>query len=74
MCKPDKLLESIEYYKIAYEVYPDIVALNQIALGYNLIGKQSKAKEYFSQMKEQAKKENNKAYIQAANQGIQRCE
>lgn len=74
MCKPDKVLESIEYYKIAYEVYPDIVALNQIALGYDLIGEKSKAKEFFSQMKEQAEKENNEAYVRAALQGIQRCE
>lgn len=74
MCKPDKVLESIEYYKIAYEVFPNIVALNQIALGYDLIGEKAKAKEYFTQMKEQAEKEGNEAYIQAAVQGIRRCE
>lgn len=74
MCKPDKVLESIEYYKIAYEVYPDIVALNQIALAYDLIGEKSKAKEFFSKMKDQAKNEKNEAYIQAAVQGISRCE
>ena len=74
MCKPDKVLESIEYFKISYEVYPNIVALNQIALGYDLIGEKSKAKDFFLQMKEQAENENNEAYIQSAVQGIQRCE
>jgi len=74
MCKPDKVLESIEYFKISYEVYPNIVALNQIALGYDLIGEKSKAKDFFLKMKEQAENENNEAYIQAAVQGIQRCE
>ena len=73
MCKPEKVLESIEYFKIAYEIYPDIVALNQIALGYDLIGDQLMAKEYFSRMKIQAEDENNDAYIQAAEQGIKRC-
>ena len=32
MCRPEKVLEAIEYFKIAYEVWPDIVVLNQIAL------------------------------------------
>jgi hypothetical protein len=73
MCKPEKVLESIEYFKIAYEVFPDIVALNQIAISYGLIGEKSMAKEYFSEMKEQAEKENNDAYIKAALQGIQMC-
>ena len=74
LCKPDKVLESIEYFKIAYEVYPDIVALNQIALGYDLLGEKSKAKEYFIHMKDQAEREDNQTYIQAALQGIQRCQ
>ena len=74
MCKPDKVLESIEYYKIAYEVFPDIVALNQIALGYDLIGEKSKAKKFYLLMKQQAEIENNKAYINAAVQGLNRCE
>lgn len=73
MCRPEKILEAIEYFKIAYEIYPDIVALNQIALGYDMIGEKTKAKEYFSLMKEQAKKENNVVYEQTAELGINRC-
>ena len=73
MCKPDKINEAIEYYKIAYEIYPDIVALNQIALGYDIIGEKLKAKEHFILMKKQAEKENNEAYLQAAELGINRC-
>ena len=73
MCKPEKINEAIEYYKIAYEIYPDIVALNQIALGYEMIGENSKAKKYYIVMKEQATKENNGVYEEAAESGINRC-
>ena len=74
MCKPDKVLEAIEYYKIACEIYPGIVALNQIAVKYLLLGEKSKAKEYFTKLKEQAEKENNEIYLQGALEGIRRCE
>ena len=73
MCKLVKINEAVEYYKIAYEIYPDIVALNQIALGYEMLGEKSQAIEYFILMKEQAEKENNEAYLQAAELGINRC-
>ncbi|MFC1580263.1 hypothetical protein ACFL4N_05060 [Thermodesulfobacteriota bacterium] len=73
MCKPEKVLESIEYFKIAYEVFPDIVALNQVAMGYEMVGDRKMAKKYFSLMKIQAEKENNEAYLSAAEQGIGRC-
>ncbi len=73
MCKPDKVLESIEYFKIAYDIHPDIVALNQIALGYELIGDKAMAKEYFIRMKIQAENEKNDAYVQAAEHGLGRC-
>ena len=73
MCKPDKIEEAIEYYKIAYDIYPDIVALNQIALGYEMFGEKLKATEYFLLMKEQAEKESNEAYVQASESGLKRC-
>jgi hypothetical protein len=70
MCKPEKLKESIEYFKIASEVFPDIVALNQIALGFEMLGETEKARDYFTQMKTQAESENSEAYLVAAEQGI----
>ncbi len=72
MCKPEKVKESIEYFKIAYEIFPDIVALNQIALGYEMLGENEKAKEYYTRMKSQAERESNEAYTRAAEQGIVR--
>jgi len=74
MCKPDKVKEAIEYFKIAYEVFPDIVALNQIALAYETVGEEQLAIEYYGRMKDQAQLENNDAYIQAAELGLGRCE
>lgn len=74
MCRPDKLNEAIEYFKIAYEIHPDIVALNQIALAYEMLGINSSAKEYFIKMKKQAENENNQAYIMAAEAGLKRTE
>jgi tetratricopeptide (TPR) repeat protein len=73
-CKPDRVKEAIEYFKIAYEVFPDIVALNQIALAYETLGEYQLAADFFERMKEQAQLENNDAYIQAADLGLGRCE
>jgi tetratricopeptide (TPR) repeat protein len=73
MCKPDKVKEAIEYFKKAYEIFPDIVALNQIALAYEFIGEKSVALDYFRRMKAQAEVDNNAAYSQAAELGISRC-
>ena len=74
MCKPDKVKEAIEYFKIAYEVFPDIVALNQIALAYESVGEEQLAVEFYQRMKDQAQTENNDVYIQTAELGIGRCE
>lgn len=51
MCRPDKVRESIEHFKKAYEIFPDIVALNQIALAYEMIGEFDAARQHFSLMK-----------------------
>jgi hypothetical protein len=72
--KPDKVKETIEYFKIAYEVFPDIVALNQIALVYEMVGEDQLAVEYYRRMKDQARLENNDVYIQTAELGLGRCE
>jgi tetratricopeptide (TPR) repeat protein len=72
MCRPDKVRESIEYFKKAYEIFPDIVALNQIALAYEMIGEFEAAREYFVLMKEQAEREANAAYLKAAELGFER--
>ena len=74
MCKPDRVKEAIEYFKIVYEVFPEIVALNQIALAYEAVGENQLAVEYYRQMKDQARLENNDAYIQAAELGLGRFE
>lgn len=72
-CKPAKVREAIEYFKIAYEVFPDIVALNQIALAHGMIGEEEQALDYFGRMKQQAQLENNDAYIHASDAGLERC-
>ena len=53
-------------------IYPDIVALNQIALSYEMIGEVHSAREYFTHMKQQALEESNSIYAQAAELGLNR--
>jgi hypothetical protein len=72
MCRPEKVRESIAYFKRAYEVYPDIVALNQIALSHEMLGEIEAARDYFTRMRLQALDENNHAYVQAAELGLGR--
>ena len=72
MCRPDKVREGIEYFKIAYEIWPDIVSLNQIALGYEMIGAAADATRYFERMLTQAESEHNTAYLDAAQRGLER--
>lgn len=74
MCKPDKVKESIELFAIAYEVFADIVALNQIAIAYEIIGEKQEAAGYFKRMKDQAEREKDDIYSQAAEAGLARCQ
>jgi len=74
MCRPGKVTEAIELFRIAYEVFPDMVALNQVALAYEIIGDKKSATEYFGKMKEQAGRENDDVYAQAAEAGLARCQ
>jgi len=73
MCKPDQVEEAIELFKIAYEVFPDMVALNQVAIGYEVIGEKHKAADYFARLKQHAERENNDIYTRAAAAGLARC-
>lgn len=73
MCKPDKVEEAIELFTIAYEIFPDIVALNQVALAFEILGNKQKAADYFARMKEQAEQESNDVYAQVAKAGLARC-
>lgn len=66
MCRPAKVREAIEHYRKAYETFPDIVALNQIAIAYEMLGELEQAREHYQRMKEQAERENNPAYLKAA--------
>ena len=72
LCRPQKVREAIEYFRIAYEVWPDIVALNQIALSYEMIGEAGDAREHFVRMLAQAEAEQNDAYAGAARLGLAR--
>ena len=72
MCRPGKVRESIEFFRIAYGIFPDIVALNQIALGYEMLGEKEPAREHFTRMRAQAESEGNEAYARAAEMGIAR--
>src|SRR5262245_49318453 len=72
MCRPDKVREAIALYKKAYAIFPDIVALNQIALAHEMSGDFAAAREYFTAMREQAGREGIPAYVQAATVGLER--
>lgn len=72
MCRPEKVRESIEHFRKAYSIFPDIVALYQVALAHEMLGDQALAREHFALVKAQAERENNAPYAQAAEQGAQR--
>lgn len=66
MCRLEKVAEAIALFEIAYEIFPDIVALNQAALAYETLGQKQKAADFFVRMKEQAEQESHDVYAQAA--------
>lgn len=72
MCRPEKVRESIAHFERAYQTFPDIVALNQIALGYELLGDFEVARHHFTRMRERALAESIAAYAQAAERGLER--
>ena len=72
MCRPEGVRESIGHYRKAYSIFPDIVALYQIALGHEMLGEAQPAREHLLRVKAQAEKEGNAAYQQAAEQALQR--
>jgi hypothetical protein len=72
MCRPDGVRESIELYKKAYAIFPDIVLLNQIAIACEMIGELESAREFVLLMKAQAEREGNKVYAQAADMQLAR--
>lgn len=74
MCKPDKVKEAIDLFIIAHEIFPDIVALNQVAIAYEIIGEKEQASEFFDRMSEQAERESDEVYCQAAKAGLARCQ
>jgi hypothetical protein len=71
-CRPEKVRQSLGYFKKAYEIFPDIVVLNQIALGHEMIGETEEARSCFVLMKQQAEQEGNAAYKEAAELGLRR--
>ena len=72
MCRPDKVREAIGLFEKAYAIFPDIVALNQVALSYEMLGESEAARASFMRMKEQAEREGNAAYAQASVMGLAR--
>lgn len=48
MCRPEKVRESIAHFERAYQTFPDIVALNQIALGREMLGEFEAARHHFT--------------------------
>jgi hypothetical protein len=63
MCRPEKVREAIEHFARAYQTLPDIVALNQIALGHEMLGEFEAAHRHFARIREQALAENIPAYV-----------
>ncbi len=72
MCRPEKIRESLELFRKAYEMSSDIVALNQIALAHEMLGERAAAREGFTRMRELALAEDIPAYVQAAELGLSR--
>ena len=72
MCRPAKVHEAIELFAKAYEEFPDIVALNQIALAYEMLGDFESARTHYIKMRAQAVDEGNTAYTDAAERGLAR--
>jgi len=72
MCRPERVRESIEHFRKAYSIFPDIVALYQVALAHEMLGERAAAREHFLLVKAQAEREGNAAYAQAADLGLQR--
>ena len=72
MCRPEGVRESIELYRKAYAIFPDIVLLNQIAIAYEMIGELESARESALLMKAQAEREGNKVYAQGADMQLAR--
>jgi hypothetical protein len=64
--------ESIELFAKAYQEFPDIVALNQIALAHEMLGEFDSARSHFTKMRGQALAEENPVYVQAAELGLAR--
>ena len=67
-----KVRESIEHFQKVYQTYPDIVALNQIAVDYEMLGEFEAARHYFSELHRQALEESIAAYAEAAERGMAR--
>jgi hypothetical protein len=72
MCRPEGVRESIELYRKAYAILPDIVILNQIALGLEMIGDLDAAEREYELVREQAQREANAAYLQGAELSLKR--
>jgi hypothetical protein len=72
MCRPEKVRESIALFAKAYQTFPDIVALNQIALAHEMLGELEAARQHFVRMREQALAEGIPAYARAAELGLAR--
>ena len=72
MCRPEKVRASIELFRKAYQIWPDIVALNQIALAHEMLGEAEAARQAFERMREQAVAERLAPYVQAAELGLSR--
>ena len=66
LCRPERVRESIEHYKTAYSIFPDIVALYQIALAHEMLGEAREARERSLELKSQAAREGNASYGKAA--------
>ena len=71
-CRPEKVRESIDWFQRAYAILPDIVVLNQIALGYEMIGEVEEARAWFVRVREQAEREGNEPYRQSAEMSLKR--
>jgi tetratricopeptide (TPR) repeat protein len=72
MCRPAKVREAIEHYRKAYEIFPDIVVLNQLGLAHEMLGEAAAARECYGRMREQAIRENIPAYVQGADLALGR--
>lgn len=72
LCRPEPLRAALALFEEAYAIWPDIVALNQVALGHEMLGDREAAHGHYQRMQAHAMREGDASYLRAAEEGLAR--